>query len=157
MGLPQRELYLTKIDDDNNGVNKMALLSAWIPNKHDDGKYYHPKDVPIGLDMFVPNVLNITYQDGPIPVKIVKSDKITGLWLACYNDYFGNEMHLFNYKPQFDESHQKIDYDYEDKLNENSDYTLWEIHVYVQNIKMKAGDEPIPVTLEYGHAEYNFN
>ena len=153
MGTPKRELYLTNIGNNNN----LVLLSAWIPNKHDDGKYYQPKDVPIGLDMFVPNVLNLTYQDGPIPVKIVKSDKITGLWLACYNDYFGNETHLFNYKPHFDESHQKIDYDYEDKLNENSDYTLWEIHVYVQNIKMKAGDEPIPVTLEYGHAQYNFN
>lgn len=149
MGLPQRKLYVTNLGD----KFKMVLLSAWIPPKHEDGIYYHPKDIPIGLDMFIPNVLNVKYEDGPVPVKIVKSDKVTGLWVVCYDDYFGNEIHLYNYKPQFNRELQKIDYEYEEELNEKSKYELWSMHVYMENSDMIAGDGPIPVTLEIGHPE----
>ena len=145
MGLPKRDLYVTYLGDD-----KTLFFSTWVPPKNKDGEYYHPSEIPIGLDMFIPNVLNIRHDDGPVKVKVVKSDKETGLWLICYDDYFGNETHLHNYKPRFrtDTKYPKVDFDYEDSLCDTMDYTPWSIHVWAEDFGMKAGDGPIPVTLE---------
>ncbi len=145
MGLPKKDLYVTYLGDANT-----LLFSAWKPPKNKDGEYYHPSDVPIGLDMFIPNVLNRRRDDGPVKVKVVKSDKETGLWLICYDDYFGNETHLHNYKPRFrtDVVYPKVDFDYEDSLCDTMDYEPWSIHVSAEGFGLKAGDGPIPVTLE---------
>jgi len=65
-------------------------------------------------------------------------------------DDFGNETHLHNYKPRFktDAKYPKVDFGYEDSLYDTMDYDPWSIHVSVEGFDMKAGDGPIPVTLE---------
>ena len=153
MGLPNRELYLTKIDDKSG----MALLSAWIPVKKPDGLYYHPKNIPIGLDIWVPNLIGLTNEDGPAPVKVVPSDADTGLWLICLNDYFGDEQHLFTTKPIHKEDKYGNFKGWRDWEFPNEDNDINEgfgLHVYAPDVKSVAGDGPIPVTFARGHAEY---
>lgn len=146
MGLPHRILYATNVNREDGWI----CLSAWKPIFR-DGEYYYDNSQPIGGDMMIPNVLNLTFEDGIVPVKIVKSDVETGLWLVCFNDYFGNEKHLFNYKPKtFVDKYGefKVNFDSEDDANSDD----WSMHVACE-IDMVAGDGPIPVTLERGTYE----
>lgn len=137
MGLPHKKLYVTNTGDENGKI----FFSTWKPIPSKDG-YIRDSSQPIGLDMWIPNVLDLTPEEGVVPVKIVESDKETGLWLCCYDDYFGNEQHLFNYKPTMNKETKSIDW------NEfwDDDNTGWEIHIWSE-IEMVAGDGPIPVTL----------
>lgn len=154
MGVPNRKLYLTNTNDETGNV----LLSAWIPVKKEDGLYYMPDNTPIGLDIWVPNTLGVTYEEGPVPVKVVQSDVETGIWLLCVNDFFGNEQHVFTIKP----IHKKE----EDRFHDFKGWQDWiidhegdksncgfSLHVS-SNIKIEAGDEPIPVTFERGHVVF---
>lgn len=142
MGLPNKKLYATNVGSER------IFLSAWIPcrKEGDDGEiqYFWPPNTAIGSDMWVPNVLHIKPEDGTVPVKIVASETETGIWLICYDDYFGDEQHIFNWKPRFIEGTIKFDYHYPHTLDLGDD--IFGIHV-VTDIKMKAGDSPIPVTL----------
>ena len=143
MGLGIRDLWLTKIG------NEFLLTASWKPEKKEDGRYWMPLPrTPIGLDMCIPSKISgLNIGDEPMPVKIVKSDIETGLWLICYNDYFGNEQHLYNYKPRFIEGTKEIDSKYDYELMHGKDWS-WQLHVS-SSIEMKAGDGPIPVTLVY--------
>lgn len=143
MGLPHRILYATNVNREDGWI----CLSAWKPIFR-DGEYYYDISQPIGGNMMIPNVLNLTFDDGIIPVKIVKSDIETGLWLGCFNDYFVDEKYLFNYKPQ---NYGKFKIDYNHEFNANSED--WSMPVACE-IDMVAGDGPIPVTLERGTYEY---
>lgn len=143
MDLPHRILYATNVNREDGWI----CLSAWKPIFR-DGEYYYDISQPIGGNMMIPNVLNLTFDDGIIPVKIVKSNVETGLWLGCFNDYFGDEKHLFNYKPQ---NYGKFKIDFNHEFDANSDD--WSMPVACE-IDMVAGDGPIPVTLERGTYEY---
>lgn len=143
MGLPHAKLYATNVGYDDGKI----CLSAWAPERR-DGEYYMPHNTPIGLDMKIPNILNLTPDDGPVLVKVVPSETETGLWVACFNDYFGDEQHLFNYKPEF-----KIkDGVKTDRINwgdhlDNDEVDDWELHISMKDIKMVSGDGPIAVTI----------
>ena len=141
MGLPQKNLYATNIGYENGDL----LLSCWEPVLKKDGNYYMPPNTPIGLDMPIKNSLGLKFEDGIVPVKVVESGEDTGLWLACFDDYFGNEQHLFNYKPEFKvvdgKKTKRINYEDFDE-----DDVKWELHIWT-DIKMVAGDGPISVKL----------
>lgn len=151
MGIAHRILYATNIDREDGWI----FLSAWKPILKDDGQYYRDCEQPIGGDMEIPNVLNLTFEDGIVPVKVVKSDVETGLWMVCYNDYFGNEKHLYNYKPKtYTDKYGELHVDYGEKYEEDILHPeKWSMHVACE-IDMVAGDGPIPVTLERGTYEY---
>ena len=140
MGLPKCNLHVTNTGDES----KKILLSAYKPIKKDDGKYYMPPNTPLGYDMWVPNCLGLTEEEGIVDIEIVESKEETGLWLICYDDYFGDEQHLYTFKVRFIEGTKKVDWD-EDHYDE-SDNFYNSLHVGT-NIKMKAGDGPIPVIL----------
>jgi hypothetical protein len=136
MGLPIRNLYATRIENE-------ILLSAWKPEKRKDGKYYRPDNTPIGLDMWVPNVFNLGESEGTVEVDIVPSNKDVGIYLFCFNDYFGNEQHIFTFKHKFKEGTKNIDWGYAERTcSEN----YWGLHVSC-DIKTVAGDGPITITL----------
>lgn len=151
MGLPHRILYATNIDREDGWI----FLSAWKPILKDDGQYYRDCEQPLGGDMETPNVLNLTFEDGIVPVKVVKSDVETGLWMVCYNDYFGNEKHLYNYKPKtYIDKYGELHVDYSEEDEEDIlRPEKWSMHVECE-IDMVAGDGPIPVTLERGTYKY---
>jgi hypothetical protein len=143
MGCPITTLHVTNTGDSSGSI----ILTKWIPVKEIvDGKrmYKWPPDTPIGFDLWIPNVLDLKEDEETVPVEIVASDKETGLWLVCYDDYFGDEQHLYAHKPRFVEGTKKLDWEYED--SEENDFDMG-LHVAVDSIKMKAGDGPIPVTL----------
>ena len=140
MGLPIRDLKATNIEG-------QVLISKWTPEKREDGKYYMPRETPIGLSMWIPNVLGLKEEEGTVDVRIIKATEETGLWLVCFDDYFGNEQHLFDYKPRFKERTKKIDWEYDNEVGEQLSLHVW------SEIKMIAGDGPIPVTLERGKYE----
>lgn len=148
MGIAHRILYATNVGREDGWI----FLSAWKPILKKDGKYYRDNTQPIGGDMMIPNVLNLTFEDGIVPVKVIASDVETGLWMVCYNDYFGNEQHLFNYKPKvFTDKYgffRVMEDDDDDEESEN-----WSMHV-ASELEMVAGDGPIPVTLARGTYEY---
>lgn len=145
MGLPINKLYATNTNDESGRIH----LSAWIPEKHEDGKYYCPKNTPIGLDHWVPNTLDLKPEEGTVEVRIIKSDKETGIWLVCFDDYFGDEQHLYaGIKPMFKEGTKNIDWKLFNKLIDDDDSANpFTLHVGT-GIKMVAGDGPIAVTLE---------
>lgn len=100
MGLPKRELYLTRYSKDPEEV---LLLSAYPLVKHETCWGYPNPPYPLGYDIFVPlSVMpGLTFEEGPIKVDLVPSEtEDSGLWMVCYNDYFGNELHVCNFKPE---------------------------------------------------------
>jgi hypothetical protein len=145
MGLPIRELNVTNTGDESGQI----ILTKWLPEKRDDGKYYWPPDTPLGHDMWIPNVLDLKIEEGTVPVEIVKSEDETGLWLICVNDYFGDEQHLYaNKKPIHKEEKDRFG-DYKGFrdwiIDEDEEFNS--LHV-ATDIKMVAGDGPISVTLK---------
>jgi hypothetical protein len=145
MGLPARELYVTNIGDEEGYI----LLSKYIPIKKEDG-YDSPPNTPFGDDMWIPNVLNLTEDDGTVPVKVVKSDVETGLWVICFNDYFGNEIHMYTCKPFHKEEKDRFgDYkSFRDWEFPEDDINVWGLHIWFKDLNdLVAGDGPIPVTL----------
>lgn len=140
MGLALKTLYATNIENDGK-----IFLSGWKP-EFKDGKYYWPANTPIGHDMYIDNVMDLKEDEGTIPVEIIESEQETGLWLICYDDFFGGEQHLCNFKPRFIEGTKKYDSAYEDEIWDK-DEKAWSLHVDTE-IKMETGDGPIPVTLK---------
>ena len=137
MGCPIQQLYATNTQDETGCI----LVSAWEPVKKEDGKYYMPPHTPIGLDIWLPNVLDLKPEEGAVKVKVQISREETGIWLYCYDDSFSNEKHLCNYKPGFKEGTKRPDH----KLFDDND-DAWEIHI-ASDIPMVAGDGPISITL----------
>ena len=138
------EVPLNENLTNTNDESGLVLLSCYKPILNEDGQYYRDCTKPIGGDMWIPNVLGITFEDGVVPVKVVESQDETGLWMCCFDDYFGNELHLFNYKPTMNKETKKIDWD--EFWDDNHD-ERWELHIWTES-NMVAGDGPIPVTLE---------
>ena len=146
MGIEIRELNVTNLNDENGKGD--IFLSEWIPVKTENG-YKCPPYTPLGYDMWIPNVLDLKIEEGTVPVEIVKSEDETGLWLICVNDYFGDEQHLYaNKKPIHKEEKDRYG-DYKGFrdwiIDEDEEYNS--LHVDT-DIKMKAGDGPISVTLK---------
>lgn len=133
MSTPKRTLYATNTNDES----KRILLSAYIPEKRNN-KYYQPKDVPLGYDMWIPNVLDLKFEDGTTQIEVIESEKETGLWLICEDDYFAEEQHLFTDKPKHIEGRtDKFNFN-EDNYEEDVDF-FNSLHVGT-NIEMKNGD-----------------
>lgn len=147
MGVPISELYATNVGDNGHGE---IMISSWIPEKHEDGKYYWPKETPIGLNHWVPNVLGLTEEEGPVRVEIVPSETETGIWMICFDDYFGNEHHLYaGIKPRFIEGTKNVDWKYFHEMTDNDDNANpFTLHVSSRHISMVAGEGPIAVTLQ---------
>ena len=140
MGLPKRTLYATNTNDKSKNI----LLSAYIPEKRDNG-YYRPKDIPLGYDMWISNVLDLKIEEGTVQVEVIMSEKETGLWLICEDDYFAEEQWLYTDKPKHKEGRtDKFDLDEEHYENEVDFFNT--LHIGT-NIKMKNGD-CINVTLK---------
>ena len=140
MGLPNKYLYAT-----NTGEDKI-FLSAWKPIKKEGGYCWNP-EAPIGNEMWIPNVLDLTEEEGTVPVKIVRSQEETGIWIICYDDYFGGEKHIYVYKPRFLEGTTRLDYNYPEDLRDTDD--IFGIHVTTE-FEMIAGEGPWPVTFVRG-------
>lgn len=140
MGVPIKTLYATNTNDESKNI----FLSAYIPEKR-DGKYYHPKDTPLGYDMWIPNVIDLKFEDGTIQVEVIEFEKETGLWLIQEDGYFLEEQYLQTYKPKhiegrtdkfdFNEKHYEEDVDFYNNLHIDT------------NINIKNGD-CINVTLK---------
>lgn len=140
MGLPKRTLYATNTNDESKNI----LLSLYIPKKKDDA-YYRPKDIPLGYDMWIPNVIDLKFEDGTIQVEVIEYKEETGLWLIQEDGDFLEEQWLQTNKPKhkegrtdkfdFNEKHYEEDVDFFNNLHIDTD------------IKMKNGD-CINVTLK---------
>ena len=106
MGLPKGDLWVIKIDKD-------TFLAAYkpLPAGVKRGSWKSPPNTPLGYDMFIDTDFfpELTQYDDPIPVEIVEAEEETGLYIACYNDFFGNEQHLYNVKPVFNEDGTRLD------------------------------------------------
>lgn len=106
MGLPKGDLWVIKIDKD-------IFLAAYKPLHAGvkRGSWKSPPNTPLGYDMFIDTDFfpELTQYDDPIPVEIVEAEEETGLYIACYNDCFGNEQHLYNVKPVFNEDGTRLD------------------------------------------------
>jgi len=95
--------------------------------------------------MWIPNVIDLKFEDGTVQVEIIKSEKETGLWLICEDGYFLEEQWLQTDKPKhvegrtdkfdFKESHYESEVDFFNNLHIDTD------------IEMKNGD-CIDVTLK---------
>lgn len=141
MGLPAKVLYAT-----NTGDDREIFLSEWKPSL-ENGRWMMPPETPIGLDMWISNVLDLKESEGPVVVRVTKAEEETGLWLVCYNEYFGNEQHLYNFKPKFEKDRpDRIDFEYMNKIETNNP-NAWGLHVRSDQ-EMVAGDGPIPATLK---------
>ena len=133
MGIPKRTLYATNTNDES----KRIFLSAYIPEKKDGG-YYRSKDIPLGYDMWIPNVIDLKVEDGTIQVEVIKSEEETGLWLACEDGDFLEEQWLYTDKPKYVEGRtDKFDFNEEHYENEVDFFNSLHIDT---NIEMKNGD-----------------
>ena len=134
MGLPIRELHLTNTGDESRRI----LLSKWIPIKEGPGKYKMPPDTPIGYDIWVPNLVGLTEDMGTVKVELIESEEETGIWLMCFDDYFGDEDHIFvDRKPEW-----ILDKEGKKKSVRADHYNS--LHVTVP-FKTKHGDGPINI------------
>ena len=140
MGLPNKYLYAT-----NTGEDKI-FLSAWKPIKKEGGYCWNP-EASMGNEMWIPNVLGLTEEEGTVPVKIIRSQEETGIWIICYDDYFGGEKHIYVYKPRFLEGTTRLDYNYSEGLRDTDD--IFGIHV-TSSFDMNSGEGPWPVTFVRG-------
>ena len=140
MGLPKKTLYATN----TNNESQRIFLSAYIPEKK-DGEYYRPKDTPLGYDMWIPNCLDLKFEDGTIQVEVIESEKETGLWLIQEDGDFLEEQWLQTDKPKHIEGRiDKFDFN-EEHYEEDVDF-FNTLHIDT-NIKMKNGN-CIDVTLK---------
>ena len=140
MGLPKRTLYATN----TNYESKNIFLSAYILEKR-DGEYYRPKDVPLGYDMWIPNVIDLKFEDGTIQVEVIESEKETGLWLICEDGDFSEEQWL-----QTKHKEGRTDkFDLNEEHYENEVHFFNTLHIDT-DINMENGD-CIDVTLKRVH------
>lgn len=140
MGLAKKTLYATNTNDESECI----CLSAYIPEKRDN-EYYRPKDTPLGYDMWIPNCLDLKYDEGTVQVEVIESKEETGLWLIQEDGDFSEEQWLHTDKPKHQEGRtDKFDFD-ESHYEEDVDF-FNTLHIDT-NIKMKNGD-CISVTLK---------
>lgn len=140
MGLAKKILYATNTNDESQRI----FLSAYIPEKRDN-EYFRPKDTPLGYDMWIPNCLDLKYDEGTVQVEVIESKEETGLWLIQEDEYFSEEQWLHTDKPKYQERRtDKFDFD-ENHYEEDVDFFNG-LHIDT-NIKMKNGD-CISVTLQ---------
>ncbi len=133
MGLPKKILYATNI----NSETKDIFLTTYIPIKKEN-KYYRPENTPLGYDMWIPNVLDLKFDDGTIQVEVIESEKETGLWLICEDGDFLEEQWLQTDKPKYVEGRtDKFDFN-EEHYEEDVDF-FNNFHIDT-DIKMKNGD-----------------
>jgi hypothetical protein len=147
LGFTDRELYATNVFTDNERI----LLSRWKP-EYRDGDYYMPSGTNMFEDMWIPNVLGLEYEDGPVKVEIIPSDNETGLWYVCYDGDFIGEKHLYNWKPllkkvKYGRNPERFELDVSDVNRPQWCDDMFGLHVWTDNIKMESGDGPLSVTL----------
>ena len=132
MGLPKGDLWVVKIDKDT------TFLAAYkpLPARVKRGSWKRPPNTPLGCDMFIKADFfpELTQYDDPIPVEIVEAEEETGLYIACYNDYFGNEQHLYNVKPVFNEAGTGLDYS---RMQEDEEFDGFHVS---SRVDAKAGN-----------------
>jgi hypothetical protein len=144
IGFTDKELYATNVGRENGEI----FLSKWKPVLV-DGEYHWPPNTPIGNDMWAPNVLGLKPEDGVVKVEIVPSDTETGLWYVCCDGDFLGEKWLYSFKPKLKTKNGYHGFDSEyarEVISEPDD--IFGLHVWTDNIEMKSGDGPIPVTLK---------
>ena len=140
MGLAKETLYATNTNDESECI----FLSAYIPEKRDN-KYFRPKDIPLGYDMWIPNCLNLKFDEGTVQVEVIESKEETGLWLIQEDGDFLEEQWLQTNRPKLIEG--KTDkFDFNEKHYEEDVDFFNNLHIDT-NIEMKNGD-CISVTLK---------
>ena len=72
MGLPAKVLYAT-----NTGDDREIFLSEWKPSL-ENGRWMMPPETPIGLAMWIPNVIMITLETNSIFITLNQNLKKTG-------------------------------------------------------------------------------
>ena len=133
MGLPIEELHLTNTRRESGKI----LLSKWIPIKEGPGKYRYPPRTPLGYSIWVPNLIGLTEDMGTVRVSLIKSEEETGIWLMCFDDYFGDENHIFaDQKPEWILDNEGK------KISVKADHSS--LHVSVP-FKTEHGDGPINI------------
>lgn len=121
MGVGTRTLYVIRVEPDDENLH----VSECYPTKK-NGDWCRPKGTPIGYEMFIPNIWPwLKFEDYPVEVRVVDSYKETGLYLVAIDDYFGNELHLYNTKPILSVN-SFGNYRY---LEDETDPMSWSIHV----------------------------
>lgn len=132
MGLPKGDLWVVKTDRDT------TFLASYkpLPARFKRGSWKRPPNTPLGCDMFIKADFfpGLTQYDDPIPVEIVEAEEETGLYIACYNDYFGNEQHLYNVKPVFNEAGTGLDYS---RMQEDEEFDGFHVS---SKVDAKAGN-----------------
>lgn len=144
MGLPKKDLYVTRIEKDDSCL----YLSDYCPIKK-DGNWCYPPGARMLCEMHIPNIFpELTFDDEPIKVNVVESDKETGLWIAASDGYFLNEIFIYNTKPIYKERIENSGYVYKRFNNSDSDeYEPWQIHVDVDT-NLKSYEKPRFATLK---------
>ena len=148
MGLGHNKFWATNTGDESGRI----LLTAWIPEKREDGHYYWPPHTALGGDMWVDNCLDLKEEEGTVCVEIIRSDKDTGLWMLCEDGDFIGETWIYNFKPKFTDDSPtqygwKFDHKYHNELQEK-DPNVDPFGIHANTFfEMKSGDGPWPVTL----------
>lgn len=129
---------MTRVDPDTEKV----LLSAYIPVKKEDG-WHMPEGQALFYEIWVPNLLNLIEDDGPVEVDIQLTEDETGVWAICYDDYFFEETHIYtvNYSLENVGGRWKINRKLTDTSNDDNEG--FGLHVCIKG--MKSGDVS-PVT-----------
>ena len=121
MGIPKKSLYVIDIGDKD-----CLLLSCNIFYKNKRLQWCHTKDIPIGLDMWIPKTSFPDYiPDGCIEVKVDISQEETGLYVAKDPTEACGGVRIYNTRPLLEEKEN-----YKFFTQEESDvYEDWNIHV----------------------------
>lgn len=160
MGLPFKHLYLSKsINDDI-----LLLTGDYKPELDENGELTYPKsfynvksgkmEVPMGHDIFVPNVIGWEGVHEPMEVEAVRSTEETGIWACCFDDYFGGEHWLYTAKPEYIDNGKR---GARVKSREDILNCGFGLHIGYESLKMEVGEGPIPVAFKIVNNKQEYN
>lgn len=134
MGLGTKHVYVTRLKDDDPDL----FLTCWPLERREGRKgLFNPPNSPMFYDMVVPNLLpDLTSSEGSVEVDVVPCEEVTGLYLTCEDNDFGEEKWLYNSPVHL--VTEKSGYKYY-KQEKRTDYADWSIHL-AMHFDMKSYD-----------------
>lgn len=159
MGLPFSYLYLSKAKN----YKHLFLTGDYKPVLTDKGVLMYPEsfrneegfmEVPIGHDMYIPNIMGWVDSHEPVTVEVIRSKEDTGIWASCANGYFSGEVWIYTAKPEYIKEGKRGSKvrSSEDKLNGGIG-----LHIGGSSLQMKLGEGPIPVTFRIVNNKQKYN